>query len=133
LFGDLDRTAKWCFQAIKENKRHPVPGRNPDQPVGRFRSTDLLGVSDDSGKSFLKLALLVEQQLRVTDQVHEQDVTNLQPSARFSVNRHGSLAHRQRLRRLNSAKNLRRFTVFAVKLNALRPGFTSATSLAVLF
>jgi len=41
-----------------------------------FRGNDLLRISNDVTDLFLAFTLFVEQQLRVTDPVHEQDMAD---------------------------------------------------------
>ena len=76
LFGNVDRTINWCFRTVEENQRHAVARGEPDQFSGGFRSTDLFGATDDPTQLFLDLALLVQQQFRIADHVHEKDVTD---------------------------------------------------------
>jgi len=57
--------------------RHPVADWKADEFASCFRGKDLFRVSDEVTELFLEFALFVEQQLRVTDSVDEQDIANL--------------------------------------------------------
>jgi hypothetical protein len=48
----------------------------------------LLAIADDLGELFLELTLFVEQQFRVADDVHEQDMPDLQLNIRFGIYSH---------------------------------------------
>src|SRR4030095_9379140 len=95
-WADLDRAADRRLRTIEKDKRHSIAGGDPNQFVRRFRSADLLAVADDLGKLFLELALFVEEQLRVTDHVHEQDVPDLQLKIRSRIYSHITSARQRK-------------------------------------
>jgi hypothetical protein len=76
------------LRAIEKNERHSIAHRKPDQFARRFRGADLFRVFDDSGELLLEFTLFVEEQLRVTDHVHEQDMPDLQMNIGFRVSGH---------------------------------------------
>ena len=76
-FADFERAFDRRFRAVEKHQRHPVASWKPDQLAGGFGGTDLLGVSDNLGQLLLELALLVDKQFRVTNHVHEQDMSDL--------------------------------------------------------
>jgi len=56
--------------------RYPVADWKVDEFPSCFRGKDLLRISNDVTDLFLAFTLFVEQQLRVTDPVHEQDMAD---------------------------------------------------------
>src|SRR2546423_5562415 len=65
-------------------KREPaVSSGNSNQITGGLRAPERLGVSDNLIKILQQLMLLVDQSFRITDDVYEQDMGNLQSKIGF--------------------------------------------------
>ncbi len=89
-FGDLQRAAGRFFRAVVEDQRHPIAGRQPNELfVGRF--AHLRRREHDLGELVQALLLFLDQQLRVTDDVDEQDMPDLQPEIGLGFGGHGQL------------------------------------------
>jgi hypothetical protein len=67
----------------------------------------LLAIADDLGELFLEFTLFVQEQLRVTDRVHEQDVADLQLNICFGIYSHISSAVNPILKPNNSGGRTR--------------------------
>ena len=74
---DLDRAPHRRFRAIKKNERHPIAHGKSDQLACFLGTADLLCTTDNLTQLLQVLALLIEKQPRITDQIHKQDVANL--------------------------------------------------------
>jgi hypothetical protein len=75
--ADFNCTSQRRVNAISKDQRHPVPCGNSDQHALCVRRTDLRGVSYDLIERLESLVLFVEEQFRITDHVHEENVPNL--------------------------------------------------------
>src|SRR6266568_2562794 len=76
LFGNVDRTINWCFRTVKENERDAIARGKANQFSCPFRGANLFGATDDLTELFLDLTLLVDEQFRIPDHVHEEDVAD---------------------------------------------------------
>jgi hypothetical protein len=67
----------------KKTRRHPVTrGNGNELPIG-FAGLKLRGFPHHLIELLDDLALLVHEQFRITDHIHEQDVSNGEVSIRF--------------------------------------------------
>src|SRR6266704_5493338 len=89
---NLQSAFNWCFGTVVKNQRHPVASGNFDQSAPLFRSLELLSATNRSVKRVEQRALLINYQLRVTDNVDEQDVRDLELN--FFLNLSGHLVRR---------------------------------------
>src|SRR5262249_2153176 len=85
---NFNRASNRRLDGIAKDQRHPIPGGNPDQHAVRVRGPELRSVSYDFIEYLESLALLVEEQLRVTHHVHEKNVNNLQLKLGFRISVH---------------------------------------------
>jgi hypothetical protein len=76
-FGNLERAPGRFFRAVPEDQRHPIAGRQPNQLFVR-RFPHRRRRQHDFNELVQPLLLLFVQQLRVTDNVDEQDMPDLQ-------------------------------------------------------
>jgi len=77
FLADLDRTPRRRFWTFKKNQRHPIANGKSNQFPCFFGNAELFGTTDNLSEVLHVLTLLVEKQLRITDQIHEQNVPNL--------------------------------------------------------
>ena len=56
---------------------HSIASRNLDQFAGTFRASKFIRSTDDLVQCVQQLPLLINQQFRVTNNVHEQDMCDL--------------------------------------------------------
>ncbi len=89
---NLERAPRRFFRAVAKDQRHSVAGRQPDELlVGRL--AHLRRREHDLSELVQPLLLLLDQELGVTDDVDEQDVSNLELRIdRFASLRTHSLA-----------------------------------------
>ena len=85
---NFERAFHWLFRALVENQRHPIARGNLDQPAGLFRDLKFLRGTNNLVKRIEQRSLLVNQQLRVTDDVYEKDVPNFQLNLFFNFGGH---------------------------------------------
>src|SRR5207249_9667704 len=76
--ADLERAFHWLFRALVKNQRHPVTGRNFNQAARAFSLLKLLGGANALSQVINRRALIVNRQLRVANDVDEQDVGDLE-------------------------------------------------------
>ncbi len=76
-FGNLERAPGWLLGAAAKDQRHPVAGRQPNQLFVR-RLPHRRRRQHDFNELVQPLLLLLVQELRVTDNVYEQDMPDLQ-------------------------------------------------------
>ena len=98
--ADLQRAFHRCFRSIVKDQRHAVAGRNRNQAAGCFSGAELFGAADDPIQSLEQAALLVNQKVRVTNNVYEQDMRDLELN--FFLNLSGHLVTRPLQRQSNS-------------------------------
>jgi hypothetical protein len=77
LLADLDRTPHGRFWTIKKNERHPIAHGQSNQVPCFFGAVDLLCATDNFSQLLQVLTLLIEEQGRITDQIHKENVANL--------------------------------------------------------
>jgi hypothetical protein len=77
LFADLDRASHGRFWTIKKDERHPIADGESNQVPCFFGTADLLGSTDNFSQLLMVLTLFIEKQLRITDQIHKENVANL--------------------------------------------------------
>src|SRR5262249_18100332 len=75
---DLQRAFDRVFQSRIKDQRHTVAGRNFSQLSGRFLPAKRAGVANDSVECVQQRALLVDQTLRESNDVNEEDMCQLQ-------------------------------------------------------
>jgi hypothetical protein len=81
--ADFQRALHRCVWRRRKNESHAVAGWNADKFAGGFRAPERLGVSDNLIKVLEQLMLLVDQPFRITDDVYEQDMGNLESKIGF--------------------------------------------------
>ena len=74
-FGNLERAPGWFLRAVAEDQRHPVAGRQPDELFLRGLA-HLRGGQHDLSELVKPLLLFLDQELRVTNNVDEEDMPN---------------------------------------------------------
>ena len=74
-FGDLERAPGRFLRAVAEDQRHPIAGRQPNELFVRGLA-DLRRGQHDLSELVKPLLLFLDQELRVTDDVDEQDMPN---------------------------------------------------------
>jgi hypothetical protein len=77
-FADLDCAPDRCFRSISKHQRAAVPGRQAQEFASCFGQAELFGATDNLLQRFELFTLLVNKQLRVTHDVDEQDVPDLE-------------------------------------------------------
>jgi hypothetical protein len=77
LLADRDRTPHGGFRTVKKNECHAIAHGKLDQLPCFFGTADLLCATNDFSQLFQVLTLLIEEQRRITDQIHKQYVANL--------------------------------------------------------
>ena len=86
-FGDLERAPRRFLRAVVEDQRHPIAGRQPNELfVGRV--AHLRRREHDRGELVQALLLFLDQELRVTDDVDEEDMPDFEAKIVFGF-RHG--------------------------------------------
>ena len=85
---DFQRALHRPFQTVPKNEGHPVAQRKTDQFAARFGRLHLGRALDDLTERLLQLALFVDEQFRVTDNVHEQDMPDFQMGFGAGFNSH---------------------------------------------
>ena len=76
-FGDLERAPGRLFRAVAKDERHSITGRQPNELFVR-RFADRRRREHDLSELVQPLLLFFDQELRVTDDVDEEDVTDLE-------------------------------------------------------
>ena len=76
--GDFERAPRRLFRAVAKDQRHPIAGRQPNELfVGRV--AHLRRPEHDFRQLVEALLLFLDQELGVTDDVDEQDMSDLEP------------------------------------------------------
>src|SRR6516164_6573745 len=86
--ADFNSAANGSLYAVAKNQRHPVSCGNPHQHAVCVRSPELCSVSYDFIECSESFVLFVEEQFRVADYVHEQNVNNLQLKLELKISKH---------------------------------------------
>ena len=89
---NLNRALDRRFGSRKENERHSITSRKADQTSARFGRAKGRTIAHHVAQALLQSPLLIGQQFRITDDVHEQDVANLQFRSRLRDCRHDALS-----------------------------------------
>jgi hypothetical protein len=76
-FGNLERAPGGFLRAVAEDQGHPIASRQPNELFVR-RFTHRRGRQHDLSELIEPLLLLLVQELRVTDNVDEQDMADFQ-------------------------------------------------------
>src|SRR2546428_6480309 len=87
-FADFYSASRRCFRTGKENQHHPVARGQSNEFAGSFGRNELLGLSDDLIESICKFALLIDQEFRKADDIHEQDMPDFELSITFPLSSH---------------------------------------------
>jgi hypothetical protein len=74
----LQRATHGRIWAGKESQRHSVASRDPDQFSSRFRGAEFFSAVHLFVKQSYQLSLLINEELRISDDVDEQDVCDLE-------------------------------------------------------
>ncbi len=85
---DLERALHRIFDGAGEDQRHAVTCRKKDELARRLRCAHRVRLMHNLVQLLQRFRLLVDQQLRVTDDVHEEDMGNLEAQLRLLLVRH---------------------------------------------
>ena len=85
---DLQRAFHRIFDGAGEHKRHAVTRRKKDQLTRRFRFAHRFRVAHNLIQLLQRFRLLVDQQLRVADDVDEEDMRDLEAQLRLLLVSH---------------------------------------------
>jgi len=85
---DLDRAAHRRIRAGEKCQRHAIARRQPNEFTSRLRGAELLRCANDLIQLPQEIALLIDWQFRVTDNVREQDVRDLEMQIRRLLGSH---------------------------------------------
>src|SRR2546428_2196368 len=86
---DFERAFHWLFRALVKNQRHAVTDWDLDQSGRGFGVLNLLGRANGLIQLINRRALIVHRTLRVTDDVDEQDMRDLELDLFFDFGGHG--------------------------------------------
>ena len=75
-FGDLQRATRRLFRAMIEDQRHSIPGRQPNELSSVASRTGV--VASTISVSWLSGSFAPRSRVRVTDDVDEEDVSDLE-------------------------------------------------------
>jgi len=73
---------------MEEHERHSVANRNANQFASRLALAELWSFPHNLIELLHNLPLFVDEQLRVTHHIYEQDVRNLKVRIGFGLSRH---------------------------------------------
>jgi hypothetical protein len=76
--ANFQRAENRRFQAVAEHERTTITGRQPQKFAFRFRFLELVGAAHDLAQRLDLIALFGDQQLRVTDDIDEQDMPDFE-------------------------------------------------------
>ena len=86
-FGNLERAAGRFLRAVTKDQCHAITGRKPNQ-LFISRRAHLRCPEYDLGKLVQPLALFFDEKFRITDNVDEQHMPNLQAQIVVGFPRH---------------------------------------------
>ena len=86
--ADLKGALRRFLGTLIEHQRHPVAGGNLQDPIGRFSFLKSLGQMNNLVELLNSRVLLVNGELRVTDNVDEKNVRDLQLDLLFYLGGH---------------------------------------------
>src|SRR5438128_11642167 len=89
--ADLQGALNWCCRTSEEHQCHSIAGRQSHQFSSSLCRTELFRTTDDLIELLLQLALIVDQQFRVTDSVDKEDVRDLKLNLFFNFSGHDLL------------------------------------------
>ena len=108
-FADFQGALHRSFRGGEEHQRHSIASREPNELLGRFSSTESFGFADDLIQLVLRLALIVDQELRVAHDVDKQYVPNLELQIRCAFSGHvASVAYELRSLSISTRLPIRR-------------------------
>jgi hypothetical protein len=76
--GDFQGALHRRIRACRKDQCHAIAGWNPGELAGRFCSAERIGTADNLVQLVQSLSLFVDEQLRVADDVDEQDMRDLE-------------------------------------------------------
>ena len=76
--ADLQRTFHRRFRCVVKDQRHPIAGRNRNQPMVCFGFAELLSATNKLVQQLKQAALLIKQELGVAHDVDEEHISDLQ-------------------------------------------------------
>ena len=85
---DLQRAFHWRFRARVKDQRHAIAGRDFYQLSGGFRLAELLCATNDLIERLQQRPLILNRNLRVTDDIDEEDMCQLQLNFFLYLSRH---------------------------------------------
>ena len=86
--ANVQRTFQRRLRTVVKNQRHSVSGRNLDElPLG-FRTPKFIRASNNLIERIEQPSLVIDQSLRITNDVHEQDMSDLQLNFLFDFAGH---------------------------------------------
>jgi hypothetical protein len=86
--ADFHRAFHRRFRAVGKHQRHSITGREPDQFASRFGFAEMRCVPDELIKLLKYLALIVDQEFRKANHIHEQDMGDFEMKILFNRCRH---------------------------------------------
>ena len=102
--ADLKGALHWCLRRGEENQRHAVTCGQTSQFTFGFSNSKLLRAAHNFIELQLRLLLLVDEQLRIADHVHKQDVRDLHVRAGCHLQGHGEYLLKTRYSALKFSK-----------------------------
>ena len=78
FLADLECTQDRCFRSCSKYERCAITRRQPKQLAFSFSRAELRGAAHNPAQGLELFALLGNQQLRVADDVDEQDMADLE-------------------------------------------------------
>lgn len=85
--ADFERAADWLFRAAEKKQHHAVPSGQTNQFSTGFRIPKTLCSANNSIELLHQLDLLVDQEFRVSNNVDEQKMCDLEREIRFIPSR----------------------------------------------
>src|SRR4029077_532833 len=100
---DLERAFNRRLRTTVEYQRHPIASRNLYESFRLLRPAEFFRPANDVIERVERCPLLVNQQLRVTNDVHEQDMGNLKLDLFFDLSGHLLARNSAQIRSLHQA------------------------------
>jgi hypothetical protein len=86
--ANLYRAGNWSIRRCRKDQRHSVAGRQARQFAISIGCVERIGSPNNFIERMQVIALLIDQELGVTDDVDEEDVGDLQPDLFFDFGGH---------------------------------------------
>ena len=86
--ADLQRTGNRCVRRGRKNQRHPIAGGQARQLTSSVGCAERISFSNNLVERMRIIALLIDQELGVTDDVDEQDMRDFELNLFLNLNGH---------------------------------------------